>query len=118
MQLPADDITAQQAVNFGAIALQFGGMLATVMIGSLLYVLKTLKTRVSATEWFVSNAWRFVIGVILMLVLAISVVVFPDFKSFIQYFGFNPDASPTSMGVVILLLLIGTTTEPSKNPEG
>lgn len=117
-------ITAQDSENI-AKAISFGAIGLNVLIMSLgscvimaVYALKSIKTPVATKTWVKENALRFVIGLFLMVALAVLLVVSPDVASIFTAIGFNVDKSPLALGISIGLLMIGATSEPSKNPEG
>jgi hypothetical protein len=113
-----DAQTVNQAIQFGAIA--FNILLMLLVEGAIVtaFALKSIKTPVSAKDWFSANWFRFLLGIVLSCILAVLVVVAPDIGAVLQTIGFNIDKSPIALGLTIGLILVGATAEPSENPEG
>lgn len=113
-----DQATVEKAISAGAIALNILIMSLGSFVITAVYAIKSYKTPVATRIWIRENALRFGIGLFLMVALAVLLVVSPDISGLFQAIGFNVDKSPLALGISIGLLLIGATSEPSKNPEG
>lgn len=113
-----DPATVEKALNFGAVAMNILVMTLGSFVIIAVFALKASKTPVATLVWVRENAARFVIGFTLMVALAVLLVVSPDISNLFQAIGFNVDKSPLALGISIGLLMIGATSEPSKNPEG
>jgi len=114
----SDPETLEKAVTFGAVGYNFILMMLIVSAVLAAYALKSIKTSVATIVWVKANWLRFVIGAFLTFVLAILLEVSPNVTLILQMIGFNVDHSPAALACAIGLLIIGATSEPSKNPEG
>jgi hypothetical protein len=110
--------TVDNAIKFGAIALNAMVMILASIVVLAVFAIKSAKTSVATWVWLRENAVRFGIGAFLMIALAALMVVAPDVSLLLQTIGFNVDKNPLALGIAIGLLLVGATSEPSKNPEG
>ena len=108
----------EKAINFGAVGMNLLVMSLGAVIVMGLYVLRTQNTPVATPVWIRQNAWRFVVGSVLLVALAITLVVSPDVSAVMELIGFSVEKSTFALGAAIGLLIIGVTTEPSKHPEG
>lgn len=113
-----DPATVEKAINFGAVAMNILVMSLGSFVIIAVFALKSVKTPVATLVWVKENSVRFIIGLTLMVALAVLLVVSPDVSNLFQAIGFNVDKSPLALGISIGLLMIGATSEPSKNPEG
>ena len=113
-----DAATVEKAINFGAVAMNILVMTLGSFVIIAVYALKSVKTPVATIVWVRENMARFIIGLTRMVALAVLLVVSPDISNLFQAIGFNVDKSPLALGISIGLLMIGATSEPSKNPEG
>lgn len=117
-QVTQDPANVEKAISFGAIALNILIMSLGSFVIMAVYALKSSRTPVATITWIKANSLRFIIGLFLMVALAVLLVVSPDISGLFQAIGFNVDKSPLALGMSIGLLMIGVTSEPSKNPEG
>jgi len=110
------DSTVTSATS-GVLA-NFMAMSVAAFISIIVYILKTLKTDVATTVWLKTNWVRFVLGVCLLWLLSALISLVPDATVVLSQIGFAVDKTPAALGLVVGLLIIGATSEPSKSPEG